>query len=277
MVEIEIPLEPITNKEPFHTYREFFKKEEKEQADFYRECIELAYSVTNDARKIKKEKFKTVKEPESHHLLTDFYEGNILHSFIAHYCLLEKGLLLASFSNIRTIYENLLRIYLIKTNKKSADLIYKYETRENKKYSEEEKEQIEKDFKKEKHLRMSYIINKIYSGKKKENVYKHYGELSEMVHPEVRGRHFMFQEADKPTLTNAIKRGTLLTIANFVLICENYKRDLIKENKGKIREVVKKVVKKYCEYPDFYPDINSDKLHFGTHQKFLDYLRCNSD
>ena len=263
-------------------YKKFFI-EEKKQANFYRECIELADSIMQDIIKKRGEIFRRTRErangPES---IVLFFQLDILQQFFAHYILLEKGLLLASFSNIRAIYEYLLRIYLIKTDRELGELNHKYETRKNKKYSEEERKEIEKEFKKHGSFSRWYVEKKIYSEEKIKKFRlhssgKHFYELiSERVHPSIQSRGRIL-DGKKDIFTDSIQTGIRLTAANFVLICENYKELIKEENKKKIHEVVKKYPEFIGEYPDFYPDINSDKLHFGTHQKFLDYLRGNSD
>ena len=93
-------------------YRKLAKNYQRE-LDFYYHVITAMHQTMQQVIKSFAKEFKNrEKKKEGINAILDIYELNILHCFWAHYNTLKSGITLASYSNLRTIYETTLRIYV---------------------------------------------------------------------------------------------------------------------------------------------------------------------
>ena len=282
----------LTDKEPYLSYQKLFKEMEKE-IGFYRKCIELTYSLmweiegriyedfNRDGPKPVPYMFQLEvlhlvrKRVKSTYVIAHIHELDILHRVLAHYTLLEKGIVIASYSHLRTIHELILRIYLIKNDEEDGNLICDFETLEL--FDEEKRKQIKKKVRESDYFKAKYVEEKIYSKEKRKKFRdlfgkRFYSSLSEMTHPSVwsRGSSLKFSQQ---RFRESSDWGIFLIMANFVLIFEIHKQFIKKESKEKVREMFKEYAERFHgQDPDFIPDRNNDKLNFKTFQDFLKYL-----
>ena len=248
-------------------------KDNNEIFDFYQKCINLMHKIVEDMSKVKaREYLKTKKHMTGARAISELYEIKILHSFVAHNSLLKSGIVIASYSHLRTIFETILKIYLNKTEPELGELNFKHEILENGGFTKEEKKEIKKKFYEHQYLKQKYVEEKLYSKKTLKSTRKFYSHICSLVHPSINALGACFQI--KPdTLIDSTKLGIGLTISNFVILFELYDKDI----KNRYRKSLLELAKQYHKYvsegaPHLIPDNNADKLKFLSYNKLLDHL-----
>jgi len=96
---------------------------------------------------------------------------------ISAFILAEKGLVSPSRNILRTVYEQILRIYLFLEFPDDASLWYNYWNNPD---------EFENDMKRKMWMKHKYMIDKLYKDSKKESVKEFYKNISRYAHPNIR-------------------------------------------------------------------------------------------
>lgn len=264
---------PLTYEQINHKYARLYK-ENKEAAEFYSKCIRLMHLIVQDMAKVKATEYmKTKKHITGARAMSELYEIKIIHEFTAHQTLLKRGLCIASYSHLRSVYETIIKIYLNITNPKLGDLNVNYEIRENnKELTPEQIKKIEKDFFDKKWLKTSFIEQKIYSGKTLESMRAFYRHICSLIHPTITSLAACF-EVKPNVFLDTFKLGIGMTTANFIILFELYGNQIKMRYRKKLFALVKEFPRFIPEgVPAMIPSNNTDKLKIKQYNELIDIL-----
>ena len=198
-------------------------KEHNNLLTFYYSNIKLMYLITEDIIYLFwKIAISSGKKKDNIQAISDIYELNILHCFVAHYYSLKSGVALGSYSFLRTIYENVLRIYVNLCYEEIAKITSDYETRLDNALNEEAIKKIEKIFEKDyRFLSHKVILPKLYEQNTINSYKKFYHHISSQVHTSIKSRSSLYDLREDVIIDN-LKVGIGLTFVNFILLFELY-------------------------------------------------------
>ena len=155
------------------------------------------------------------------------------------------GLNRPSYSLLRTVYENILTIYLLQLTDEESDLFVK----------KMEGLLSKKDEKKYwfKHFSPSKMTKRLYSGEAKSKLTDLYRELSENSHPNIRRQHYD-QNLDLGESKKLLEFILLLGVANIWAFCEGFLEKLTKTDHEKTDDIIEKIGNHIKDFPNIIPD-----------------------
>jgi len=238
----------------------------------YVDGIQLTYKIIQALNKAQHREFQKTKTPVApFDSLMDFYEVKIAENFVAHKELLKSGIVISSYSHLRTIYETFLVIYLCKTYPQLGKLKLDYELVSYKTLAEQK--QIKEEYKNKRWLKTEFIEKQLYNQDMQVQVRKFYKQLCEYAHPSINGLATSFEFRPK-IFKDSLTLGISLLHSNFVILCELYGDKIQKRHKKKMFELIKKyyaVVQ--TGLINFIPEKETDKLLFGEYDNFMNFIK----
>ena len=186
--------------------------------------------------------------------LLPYYELDLLNHFEAHYILLKEGKNITAYVHLRIIYEHILKIYAIQTDKELAKKIFERDTAENKDTAKYEGSIINE------------IRQKLYSEQKKKGNSELYKIFSGYVHASLKSRSNLVKigpacsenghiDDEKPLLSSIeteplqlddnLFLGITLISANFVTLFEIYKCIIKEEHRKETLDLFRSISKSF--------------------------------
>lgn len=255
----------------YRDYRRLFKNDSK-AFDVYRKAIHLMHLICQDVtRRRAKELRRTKTYVTGSPAITQLYFLKILHFFMAHYTLMKEGMIMASYSPLRTIHETILKSYLCIIDPNMGEINYKYELGNS--LPENERLKIEKKMGSMKYLSMSYVEPKLYSESIRKDARKFYNEICALVHPSIKSLGCCF-EIKEQTFLDSAKLGVGLSACAFTLLFEihwNYIRPSYKKRFLKMSEAYPSLIPEGI--PHLVPDKSNDCLSFKEYNDLIKMLQ----
>ena len=233
------PKKSITFEDVERDYRRLAKTCDP-QLEFYYQIIRLMHQIMKSVgKKFVRDKIKYNRSRSGITAIIDIYEIKILNYFLSHYHILKSGTALASYLPLRTIYENILRIYINKCYPSTARITEKYEVRLNSGLTPEEIIKVEKEyFNLGRRLGHGYVIKHLFNTAE-HDIYKNfYEQISLASHSSIQSVSACY-ELRKDIFIDSLKLGVGLTYMNIILLFELYGNNIDRKYKNKMKSYMK--------------------------------------
>lgn len=200
--------------------------------------------------------------------ILEMFEAKIHNYLMSHLYSIKYGFSPSSYTILRSVYEDICMLYALICYEDILEIFTKNLTKDS--LSENERNKLYKTYKENyKFLKPSFIRKKLYSDNILTTMNSFYDNMSERSHPTIKGLEACYAISEEQ-LDDSLRLGIILATFNLVIIVEIYRKDIDKESKNKIKNIIKIFYKYEKSFFNFFPNKNeaSSKLFLKNIAEF---------